>query len=233
LDEAQRSWLTPIGPFERFLSKGTLALNRWIMRTVYQVKAAGLEHVPQEKQFILIANHVSLLDPLAIAAVLLPHQLQNLYWGGWTEVMFRNMCMRGISRLAQVLPIDPQRGPFANLAVALTCLEDGHNLVWFPEGGRSTNGRLQPFQSGIGLILKQHPVPVIPAWITGTYEAWPPHHRIPRPGRIAIEFGKPLSVQTLKNTKKGDQPHQKIVNGLYQALVNLSGDRHDHWKKPG
>lgn len=228
LDKSQRSWLKPLSPVEQLLSHRLLAINRWLMHSVYQVKAVGLAHLPKEKQFILIANHVSLLDPLAIASVLSQHQIQNTYWGGWTEVMFRNVCMRGISRLAHVLPIDPQKGPLSNLAMGLACLKAGHNLGWFPEGGRSPNGRLQPFQSGIGLLLEQHSVLVIPAWISGTYEAWPPHHRIPRSSRIAIEFGKPLSVQTLKNSEKGDQPHQKIVNGLHQALVNLSGDSHDH-----
>ncbi|MEX2493878.1 MAG: AMP-binding protein [Nitrospirales bacterium] len=227
LNESQRAWLTPLTPFEQFLSHRLSAFNRWLMHTAYHVKAVGLEHLPREEQFILIANHVSLLDPLAIDAVLSEHRLREIYWGGWTEVMFRNVLMRGVSRLARVLPIDPQRGALSNLAVGLACLEDGHNLVWFPEGERSRNGRLQPFQTGIGLILEQHPVPVIPMWITGTYAAWPPHHRFPRSGSISIEVGRPLSIHTLKNTGNDNRPHQNIVNGLHQELINLSGGNHD------
>jgi long-chain acyl-CoA synthetase len=226
LDESQRTWLSPLGPFGQSLSHGMLGFNRWMMRTVYQVKAHGLDQLPKE-QFILIVNHVSFLDPLALEAVLPPRQLSNMYWAGWTEVMFRNFLMQGISRLAHVVPIDPQRGPLSNAAIGLACLEDGHSLGWFPEGRRSPDGKLQPFQSGIGLIMEQHPVPVIPAWIAGTYEAWPVHRRFPRPGRISILFGKALSVHEMKERGKGDQPHQKIANGLHQELVTLSTKHHD------
>lgn len=226
LDRTQRAWLAPLGSVERSLSHGMQKGNRWFMQTVYHVKAGGVEQLPKEP-FILIANHVSFLDPLALAAVLPPDQLNNLYWAGWTEVMFRNFLMRGISRLAHVVPIDPQQGPFSNAAMGLACLEDGHSLGWFPEGRRSPDGKLQPFQSGIGVILEQHSVPVVPAWITGTYEAWPVHRRLPRrSGMISISFGKPLSVHEVKDKGKGDQPHQKIVDGLHHELVTLSKNNH-------
>lgn len=106
--------------------------------------------------------------------------------------------------------------------MGLACLKEGHCLGWFPEGRRSPNGQLQPFQSGIGLILEQHPVPVFPAWIAGTYEAWPVHRRLPRFGSISITFGKPLSIHTVKQKGTGDQPHQKIADGLRRELITLS-----------
>jgi long-chain acyl-CoA synthetase len=130
--------------------------------------------------------------------------------------------MRRISRLARVVPIDPRRGPLSNAAMGLACVKEGHSLGWFPEGRRSPDGTLQPFQSGIGVILEQLSAPVVLAWITGTYEAWPVHRRFPRPGRISIAFSTPLSVQEVQKTGKGDHSHQKITDGLHQKLVTLS-----------
>lgn len=221
LDDHQRAWLTPLSPFGNFLSRFMLGVNRWLMRTVYRVTAHGIDRLPED-QFILIANHVSLLDPLALDAILPPRQLVRMYWAGWTEVMFRNLFMRRISRYARVVPIDPQKGPLSNAAMGLACLKDGHCLGWFPEGRRSPDGQLQPFQSGIGLILERHQLPVVPAWIEGSYEAWPVHRRLPRPGRISVTFGHPLSVPEMKEKGKGDQPHQQIADGLHQELVALS-----------
>lgn len=221
LDEHQRARLTPLGPVGRILSRILWGLNRGLMRMVYQVTARGTDRLPEE-QFMLIANHVSFLDPLALHAVLPPQRLANIYWAGWTEVMFRNMLMRRISRFTQVVPISPQKGPLSNAAMGLATLKEGHCLGWFPEGRRSADGRLQPFQSGIGLIVEQHQVPVVPVWIEGTYEAWPVHRWFPRPGKISVLFGTPLSVQKVKEKGKGDQPHQKIADGLHQELVALS-----------
>ena len=57
--------------------------------------------------------------------------------------------------------------------------ERGHSLVWFPESWRSPDGKLQRFLPGVGHLL-EHPVPVIPAYIEGTFEAMPRDRSWPR-----------------------------------------------------
>jgi long-chain acyl-CoA synthetase len=71
-------------------------------------------------------NHVSLLDPLAVAAALPKDRLRRTYWGGWTGIMFTNPLMRLVSRAARVVPIDPLRGPLSSLAFGVTALDQGY-----------------------------------------------------------------------------------------------------------
>jgi long-chain acyl-CoA synthetase len=93
--------------------------------------------------------------------------LNETYWGGWTGIMFRNAVMRLISHATHVLPIDQSSHHLANLALDAAVLARGNKLIWFPEGGRSRNGALQPFQPGISLILTAHPTPIGPVRISG------------------------------------------------------------------
>jgi hypothetical protein len=140
-------------------------LNRLLMQWVYRVEVQGLTQLPKQAPFLLTPNHVSLLDPLAIAAVLPHHILEHTYWAGWVGIMFRNRLMRLISRATHVVPIDPHRAPMASLAFGATVLARGDNLVWFPEHERSWNGTVQPFQLGVGLLLRSQPVPAVPVRI--------------------------------------------------------------------
>jgi long-chain acyl-CoA synthetase len=95
-------------------------------------------------------------------------------------------------------------------------------MIWYPEGGRSKTGELQPLKPGTGLLLEHYPVPVVPVHLQGTREAWPPWRWVPRPGRIRIDFGEPLDPRELEKKGKGDQPHERITSALYDQMKLLS-----------
>jgi long-chain acyl-CoA synthetase len=129
--------------------------------------------------------------------------------------------MRLVSRAVQVLPIDQNSRPLANIALGAAALASGHRLVWFPEGGRSPAGTLQPFQSGIGLMMTAHPVPVIPVWIEGSFEALPTGAWWPRRRRIRIRFGKPLNPNLLAGQSLGTDRYQSIAAALHDHVAAL------------
>ena len=63
--------------------------------------------------------------------------------------------------------------PGAALETAHRVLQAGNILVWFPEGWRSPDGRLQQFLPGIGQLLLRSGAPAVPAYIGGTFAALP------------------------------------------------------------
>jgi 1-acyl-sn-glycerol-3-phosphate acyltransferase len=67
----------------------------------------------------------------------------------------------------------------------------------FPEGNRSPDGNLLPFQKGVALILRRANVPVIPAAIHGTYEAWPLTRKLWRISPVRVAFGAPINLDGL------------------------------------
>jgi long-chain acyl-CoA synthetase len=187
---------------------------------VFDLDIHGAELVPAQGSCVLTPNHASLLDAPAIIAALPAAFMNRTYWGGWTGVMFRNPLMRLVSRAMRVFPVDQSSRPLANLGLGATVLARGRNLVWFPEGSRSPDGTLRPFQPGIGLILTAHPVPVVPVRIEGSFEALPSGAWWPRRRRITIVFGRALNPGTLAGQREGTDRYRQIAAAL-QSVAGL------------
>ena len=173
--------------------------------------------------YIIVPNHFSYLDPLAIAAALDYARLTNLHWAGTADIMLANPFIRLVSRLARVMPVEPKRAAISSLASGAAVLKRGRNLVWFPEGMRSRTGALQSFQPGVGLLVDHFDAMVVPLWLTGTYEALAPGQFWPRPAKMHVQIGRPLTPDQLRGQGEGDAPHQQITQALRQQLLDLSG----------
>jgi long-chain acyl-CoA synthetase len=204
------------------------------MRILFRILVEGTDRLPASGPLVIAANHASYLDPLAIAASLPSRFVRTTYFAGWAGLMFRGPLSRLFSRIANVLPVDPDRTALASIRLAREVLTTGGVLVWFPEGRRSPTGALQALMPGIGALLEESPAPVMPVWIEGTFEAAPAGRLVPRPGRIAIRFGAAATPADLARRGRGENARERVVDGLAQALRELaerddgkvSGDRH-------
>ena len=222
LDEKQKQWLEPLGPVAAATARFLYAMNRVLMRLIFRLRAEGLEHLPQDRQWVLTPNHVSYLDPFAIAALLDWNQLRKTYWAGWTGIIFANPVMRFLSRLGKILPVEPMRAARSSLAFGATILKSEKNLVWFPEGGLSASGELQEFKAGIGMLLEHFPTSVIPVFVHGTREALPPGKFFPWPHAIRVVFGKPLDARELNRESRDEKSHQQIASALQDKVAELA-----------
>jgi long-chain acyl-CoA synthetase len=218
LDERQLRWLRPLGWTASGAARGMFLLNRAIMRALYRLRAEGLENLPDGGQFIIAPNHVSYLDAFVVAAALPQDMLRRTYWAGWTGAAFGNPLTRLVSRLAQVVPVDPERAGLSSLAFGAAVLARGQNLVWFAEGERSRTGSLQPFKPGVGMLLDHYPVPVMPVFIRGTYEAMPRGRFLRRLENITITFGEPFDP----DGPEGDAgTREQVVEALRRRVLEL------------
>ena len=222
LDEKQKRWLKPLGPIAAGTARFLYAVDRVLMRLLFRIRAEGLEHLPEDRQWVLTPNHVSYLDPFAVAAVLGWKHLRKTYWAGWTGIAFANPVMRFLSWLGKILPVEPRGAARSTLAFAATILKKKKNLVWFPEGELSPNGKLQDFKPGIGMLLEHSPTSVIPVFVHGTREALPPGKIFPRLRSIRVVFGKPLDARKLKREDRGQKPHQQIATALQDKVAELA-----------
>lgn len=222
LDDAQRRWLKPLNAGQAVLARTLYGMNRLLMRACFRVTARGIEGLPSKGACVIAPNHASYLDPFAIAAVLGRPRLRNVCWAGWTGAAFRGPLTRAISRLARAVPIDPDRAVLSGLALAAAVLKRGDSLVWFPEGARSADGRLQALRPGLGVLLEHHEAMVVPTHIEGSHEAMPPGAAWPRPYRIRVTFGDAVASGVLMREGKGDEPSERIIEGLRHRLVKLA-----------
>ncbi len=199
-------------------------IHEGFMRTLFRIEIRGKENLPKQGPYVLTPNHVSYLDGPALIAALDFRTIRSFFWAGLTTALFHNRFWRALSRLGQVVPIDPQRGPISSLAIGAAVLKRNHPLVWFPEGRRSPDGKLAPFRPGLGLILEHCKTPVLPVYIEGAYDALPVGRRIPRPGRIVVHIGKPRNPDELANEGEGNSAHERITHALHDAVAKLQAN---------
>jgi long-chain acyl-CoA synthetase len=221
LDPEQRKWTEPLGPVTAVAARFGYSLNRFLMKSWFPIRVSGLENIPEQEPWVLAPNHLSVLDPLLVAAVLDNDRLRRTFWAGWKGIAFRNRFFRFISRLSQTFPIDRTGAPIPSLALGARVLKEGGNLIWFPEGRRSPDGRLLPFQPGLGLLLNYFNVPVVPVAIFGTDRALPRDGTFPRRKPLEIRFGKPLAREELLRDGEGELQPERILNALRERLTNM------------
>ena len=86
---------------------------------------------------------------------------------------------------------------------AIEKVKAGEPVVIFPEGTRTPHGHLQPGKLGLGVIVAETKCPVIPVFISGTYEVLPPGARWIRCRPVSVHFGEPIVFdQTLYRNQK-------------------------------
>ena len=143
-----------------------------------------------------------------------------MYWAGWTGIVFADPVRRALARLVQAIPIDPQRGAASSLALGGAVLKRGMGLVWFPEGRRSEDGKLQPFMPGLGMLLEHFSVPVRGSG----HHSWRIRGVATKPTAaaaqaITVQILPLVDTAHLEREGRGDKPSQRIVDALHAHLA--------------
>lgn len=212
------SWLDPPGLWPRLVGRVLGVVNRGLMALLFRLRIDGREHIP-DGPVIVAANHLSDLDPAIMGAALPPAALARVRWSGDRGRLFGSGAGRFLARAARIFPVD-ERAPGATLAYARAALAGGDCLVWFPESWRSPDGRLQPFLPGIGELVRATGAPVVPALITGTFEAMPRTARLPRPHPVRVVFGGPIAAAALT---EGAADAAEVARRIRAAVAALEG----------
>lgn len=159
-----------------------------LLRRLAGVRVTGLEQLPPSGPCVVVAPHVSLMDPILLYAALPrpPRFLTSAFY------MSRNRLLGGILRAARVVPVRRDRPDVTAVRTALRVLAAGEVLAFFPEGGRSWTGApFQPMTQAAKLLAGLR-VPVFVAVLEGAYDLWPRWTRWPRPRRLSIRIAGPL-----------------------------------------
>lgn len=195
----------------------------WILHVIaaplvaiwFRFRARGLERLPQEGALLLI-NHQSYLDPI-LAAVALRRPVSYLA----RDDLFRIPLVGWIMRNTYALPIRREAAGSDSIRELVRRLQHGFYVGIFPEGTRSTDGRLGPLKPGFQLICRRAAVPIVPVGIAGAIRAMPKGSWWIRPVRIAVVYGEPISPETLaKLLERGREAElmQTVAAAMQQAL---------------
>lgn len=158
------------------------------IRALWLKNVEGLQNVPDEGGAILASNHESYLDFIIVpvSGCRPPRYLAG-------EVFFELPVISWAFRKMGFIRVDRRRTINAEaIRSALNYLKKGELLGVYPEGTRSSDGKLQEAYDGISFLAHISEVPVIPVAVIGTHEAWPKGRRYPRAGRCEVRFGEQL-----------------------------------------
>jgi 1-acyl-sn-glycerol-3-phosphate acyltransferase len=155
------------------------------------LRASGRGHIPESGAALLVSNHLSHLDVLVLGT-LLPRPLNfvarsTLFFPplGW------------IIRSLGAFPIQRDGMGAQGLKETLRRLRAGGIVTLFPEGTRSPDGELGPLKQGIAVLAARARVPIIPAAVVGTFEAWPRSRSFPRRHPIRVHYGRPIAPEEI------------------------------------
>jgi len=190
-------------------------LSRVVGRLVFRHHTLHRELIPESGGALIVANHVSYLDPSMVGASF----RRPIYYLA-RKSLFKGFLGWLLPRI-QVMPVDRGKGDIASLKRILTLLKEGNRVLIFPEGTRSPDGTLQAAEAGIGFIIAKCEVPVIPVRLFGAFECWPRTAKYPRPGRITLVPGPPVDFSWLPEELTGRERHQACADHVMKALAAI------------
>ena len=178
-----------------------------LFRRFFDFRAGGLEHLPQDRPYLIAANHTSHLDGACVYAAVCSH-VDHLNIATSEHYLADSELRWFLYTFANAIPFDGQ-GNFADgLVRARQSVGVRRPLLVFPEGTRSVNGQLQPFKAGVGLLAYELGAPVVPLHIAGTHEALPKGTRTPSRHPLRLLFGSPLETTSFKEHSETLSPYE-------------------------
>ncbi len=150
----------------------------------------GKELLPAQRPLVLAANHTSNLDPIAVGLAF-PDRLRPLAKEQLFEI---NGIFRWLITTLGAIPVKRTSGISSGAALKafLELLQQGDNLMIFPEGARSVDGRLKQIESGVTLLATKVQVPIVPVYVHGTHEAMPVGASKIGRNKITVRYGNPI-----------------------------------------
>lgn len=197
-----------------FSWKSLQAIARILTTVLFDLKVYGGDNIPARGGVLIVSNHQGNLDPVLLA-VRLHRPLSYIAKAELFENPFAGWLLKSI---LNAFPVHQGAADVYAVRQTIRRLKDGQVLNMYPEGGRTVDGRIAELQKGVALIVRRAHVPVIPAVISGSYEAWPIHRKWFRSHRIRVQFGRPMKLDSLDS----DEIVATIDRTLRQMLDNMN-----------
>ncbi|HEY91958.1 MAG TPA: 1-acyl-sn-glycerol-3-phosphate acyltransferase [Dehalococcoidia bacterium] len=183
----------------------------------------GKENVPRSGPVIVVANHMTMVDP-PMLSVSLGRYAQIMAKEELFRTRFTNYIMSGLG----AFPVHRGRLDRQALRIAEKALSDGGVLMIFPEGQRSRSGKLQKASAGATLIALRNGVPILPVGITGTERVSGIRSVLHRP-RLTVNIGKPFHLPIAKGKEdrvaRTDYLMKHIAEVLPEEYRGIYGSR--------
>lgn len=191
------------------------------------IKIFGQEHLRTKGPFIIVANHNSHLDTMALMSSLSIGQLLRTHpvataqyfgrkkWLVWLSNLFVNTVLIKRTDDLPTIHENASGGLHSNALILLEeKLSRGHSLILYPEGTRGEPEKIQDFRKGVGVLLQKFPnVLYIPVYMCGTGKILPKGAWLPVPYQATITIGEAKLITKHKV--------EEIVGEVKNAILDI------------
>jgi long-chain acyl-CoA synthetase len=187
---------------------------KFIFRIFWLLRIKAVDNLPKDGPYLICPNHASFLDGFVIFSSLPLKLAINTYFVGFSYI-FEYPLVKWALKLARLLPINPDINLTDTLQVVSYLLSHKKIVCIFPEGLRSVDENAKEFKKGVGILIKELDIPVVPVYIKGSHQSWPRTSLLPKPYPLKVIFGKPLFAKQL-----GDD-YETIAKELREKVLRL------------
>lgn len=202
-----------------------------ITRLMGWVRVRGKEHLHKQLGPVMfICNHITMVDAALVMSAL-PGRFKRKLAIAMIGEMLRDwrypregigLLTRAVWRVAyglllclfNVFSLPQESGFRKSFAFAGRAVDRGYNVLVFPEGQRTHDGRMSRFMGGIGLLVAGLNMTVVPVKIAGLFELKQRRRYFALPGEITVTFGEPVSFE------RGEDPG-RITTDLETRIARL------------
>ncbi len=165
---------------------------------------SGRENIRKDEKYILVANHASLFDIVAITSF-----YPEVSWFGHERLLKVPVFGRFLKLIGYVPFREPTVSNTRNMIRQLIERADSNSVALFPEGTRTLDGRINPFYRGFIYLFRTREIPILPVTLNGFYNLKPKN-------RFYIDFGSKLSVVIHKPIQK-----EELENKSDEEIINI------------
>jgi len=193
--------------------------SRLAGRLFFRFRVVHRERMIQSGPVILAMNHQSYLDP-PLAGITCDRAIYFLTRRTLLDVPLLGWLLAKLN----VIPVNQEGVDRSAIKALIRLLKAGNGVLVFPEGSRTLDGKLQPAEPGLGLVIAKTLAPVVPMRIFGAHEAMPRGggglHFVP----IIIVIGEPIFFTAADLSAPGKNLYGRLCERVMDAIAALRLD---------
>ena len=190
--------------------------SRLIGRLFFRFRVVHRERMIQSGSVILAMNHESYLDP-PLAGTTCDRAIYFLARRTLLEMPLLGWLLPKLN----VIPVNQEGVDRSAIKALIRILKAGNGVLVFPEGSRSLDGKLQPAEPGLGLVIAKTLSPVVPMRIFGAHEALPRGRGALRFVPITIVIGEPIFFTAADLSGPGKNLYGRLSERVMNAIAAL------------
>ncbi|GAB6065066.1 lysophospholipid acyltransferase family protein [Aquifex pyrophilus] len=202
----------PLSPLGRYFFLPAWRVLTPLLKAILRLEVIGRENIPTGP-CIVASNHRSHLDPPVL----------NLVFSDPLVFLAKEELFKPplgyLLKHMRAIPVRRSAEDLSVLEKSVELLRSGCKVCIFPEGTRANPGEFRRPKPGVGYMAVKSGFPVLPVYIEGTDRILPRGAKLPKPGKVKVVIGKPVSYGGLEPSVKN---FKKVSLDIMERIKELS-----------